>query len=644
MILLVRQLGLLAACALFSYLCGALLTAKIPFASLAEALAMRCGTGLAALSMLALGLALAHALTIQGLIIAAAVLLSAGATMRRGHVVEALKLPRASPQWGWILVGVLLLLSFGLSLYPATGFDATMYHLPAARLHLARSALAYSPYIRLNFLPQAWEIVYSLALLCGTDVSAQLVNWLALLLTTVATAALANRLGAGRAAPLAAALWLSHPVAIDAGSQAGVDVALALFVTLGITALVAWWQTRQPGWIAVGGFLLGIASATKYAGLFFLAITSVALLALTLRSRRKTPIVLFGSLALLPLAPWIARTTLAAGTPFGLYLTTVFGRGWLQGKDVARLMWHQAQYGFPHTLGNFLTFPIDLVVRSDAYREGHGFTAAWPLAVALASVAAVLCKEYRPIYGLAVAYFLFWFLTYQNGRLLIPVSPMIATGGAIGVKSLALRVPRLRPRAERVLLLLLTAACVASPLSPIALRFRVRGPVPLTETARDAYLSRVPGYRAIAFVNREHGTKSRVYALFGENLNYFAQGCFLGDWFGPDAFSTVLHELVGPGRLYSHMSHLGVTHLLIKWPTAAPANLTEARAKLDALPESFRLVYRKDNVDVFAVTAAPGATRTDAPDCLSRPDETPRISVQTLRTHGTISCAIKPGV
>jgi hypothetical protein len=153
MILLVRQLGLLAACSLFSYVCGALLTARIPFASLAEALAVRGGSGLGALSMLALGHALAHALTIQGLIIAAAALLSVRVAMRRGHLAKALKLPRASPQWSWILVSALLLLSFALSFYPATRFDATMYHLPAARLHLDRNALAYSPNIRLNFLP-----------------------------------------------------------------------------------------------------------------------------------------------------------------------------------------------------------------------------------------------------------------------------------------------------------------------------------------------------------------------------------------------------------------------------------------------------------------------------------------------------------
>jgi hypothetical protein len=95
-------------------------------------------------------------------------------------------------------------------------------------------------------------------------------------------------------------------------------------------------------------------------------------------------------------------------------------------------------------------------------------------------------------------------------------------------------------------------------------KIRKQGPLPVTTTRREAYLARqLPLYPAIAFLNRARGRDFAVWALHAENMAYFADGRFLGDWFGPARFDAVLRGLRGPEDLHRRLRRLGADHLLV---------------------------------------------------------------------------------
>src|SRR5205085_1088782 len=137
---------------------------------------------------------------------------------------------------------------------------------------------------------------------------------------------------------------------------------------------------------------------------------------------------------------------------------------------------------------------------------------------------------------------------------------------------------------------------------------------PVTSAARDHYLAaRLPLYPAVAWLNREGGSDSTVYAFFAEDMTYFAQGTLLGDWHGPARFAELLPDLGDPEALWRHL----------RWPGVAFRPVPSDRGVL-RLPEGpawsrrFRPVYADPHARVFAldggtypVAWGPNATRKE---------------------------------
>jgi hypothetical protein len=126
-----------------------------------------------------------------------------------------------------------------------------------------------------------------------------------------------------------------------------------------------------------------------------------------------------------------------------------------------------------------------------------------------------------------------------------------------------------------------------------------QGPPPLTAEARETYLaSRLPLYPAIAWLNRTRPDGYTVWALHAENMVYFAEGRFLGDWTGPASFERVLGAARDAASLHRELRKLGVTHLLV--PTEDGAFM----AQLDGrLRPRFQLVYQDPHARVYALGA-----------------------------------------
>jgi hypothetical protein len=176
-----------------------------------------------------------------------------------------------------VLAGVILLVALAAlvqALVPVATQDDLMYHLALPRRYVADHVLRFYADSTYSLFPQMMEMLYTGALLLGSDRLAVLFAFSAGLIGPAAAALFARRHlggrgpGAGRGLPLlVAALFLSTPLVVYVLRAANTDLAQASFDFLGLYAFylaarAAW----SPRLLALAGLCCGLALSVKYYG------------------------------------------------------------------------------------------------------------------------------------------------------------------------------------------------------------------------------------------------------------------------------------------------------------------------------------------------------------------------------------------
>jgi hypothetical protein len=424
--------------------------------------------------------------------------------------------------------------AFVLALYPPTGFDATMYHLPFARLFAETGRLAFADTLRFPVFPQLGELLFSGAMLLTDDVTAQLTQWLALAVTTVAITTMVEQ----RAALLAAALWIGTPLALYLGGNAYIDCTLTMFVTLAFAAYLQWQRTDEVRWAALAGAFAGFAASTKYHGLFFIA---ALLVAVAWRNRRAAAA--FALAAALLAAPWYARIWAETGNPLFPYFSSIFGR-------------HEWQTTFDQRMERAAARPLTAAPTEDPVsasvrraiigpvENGMAPHSPWVLLLLpFAVVAAVREPRLRFPLGAALVYALL--VSPLDWRFMLAIVPLVSIG-------IATALARIAP--WRVVALLLAAPGL---LWSTLLIYKY-GPIPASQPARDAFLTRrIPVYEAL------RGRHEVVYLLHAEYAHYYCPTRCLGEVYGPYRYAKVEPLLHDPARLQATLRRFGAEVLVI---------------------------------------------------------------------------------
>jgi len=526
--------------AIFAALCygtGRALTARLPGVGGAVAL----GVGLCAFAQVLFVVAALGMLTR----IAVFVLLAVMALL--WTAAAAPPLSKAVWKSGGVAAAVQIL-PFLRALYPPSAYDETMYHLPYARLFANAGALVYADNLRFPVFPQLNEVVFSAALLVSDDLTAQLTQWLCFVAIAFAIASLVD----GPRALFGMAIWFAVPRVNEAASVAHVECGLTLAVTLAFVAWMRWRETEHRGWLFLVGAFAGMAAATKYHGLFFVAFFGIALLAL----RKFRAIALYVLGVLVVAAPWYIRITALTGNPVFPY----FGANdW--GLDLSSSL-QTADYFHPPELREWI------------YRNFFINVRPWILALApFAAIGAYVDKRLRILFIGALSYILVcWRL---DSRFLLIVIPLLAVCVASAIPQ---RVKK-------------TAIVIASIvlLLPV-MRWNVRelqreGPLVRTSAQRDAYLARKSWpYAALRAIDPQHS----VYVLDGENAAYYARGRFVGNWFGRYRYPLVLPYLQKPDLLAVLLRSFGAQYFVVK----PDAGFTPSRAFELVRADQRSLTYR----------------------------------------------------
>lgn len=453
--------------------------------------------------------------------------------------------------------------SFCLGLYPTSGFDEGLYHLPMARSLASSHSVDFLTNLRNPVFPQLVESLDAATmLLFGEGATTNRVECLALIAIGYALCGFGRRWGSRSGGLLAAAFFVAHLQVVQTGAGSCVDLDLTLFF---IAAYFAWEVARETDdrrWLAMSAVLAGFAAGTKYLGLAVLPV----LLALTLlsgaggRLRKAGLLIAVGGAVLFPWYLWIFAQT---GNPVFPLLPEIFGHSEWEKSDVMF-----ARYASPASTWMRLAASAKGGIRGTLANASVVLSPLLFVELALAGAAAWFGARARRAFVVAAGYG--GLLLANDPRFVFPSLALVAFAASLGLESLRREKERERPVADGLLAGLLAALAVLPAASVAARNLRAYGPVPATSAERSRFLRRrVDGYGAVEFLNRRYGNRYSVYFLRGEHLAYFAEGNFIGEWRGPARFGKVYPFRKAPLKLFRAVSALGADFLATTFPIAA---------------------------------------------------------------------------
>ena len=574
-----------------AWVAGRAALSRFPLEDGAERLAVPLALGLALLGLLLLGLGLLGLLARGPLVVLVVWIhvMGLGAWQEELGRIWTLLADRRRRAAAVGLVAVSAPF-FLLALYPPAAFDETLYHLPYAREFVRNGGVPFLPDLRYPVFPQLAEILCAAVLaLTGRDVATHLVPWLATGTSAALLVAWGRRISMGDTGWIAAALFLGYPIVAYLGVTGYVEAELTLFVTAGLYALERWRDARQGGWLVLAAVFAGSAAATKYLGLFFVAAFAVELALAALPGQRARTLLRFAALSLLVLAPWYVRIWVHTGNPVFPFLPQVFGASAWTAEQLS------ATPGLGERLVELPRLPWDVLFERENVGFQPPFSPVVLLGLPLVAIGAWRDRRLRRLAILALAYVLAALALPPDVRYLAAVLPALSLALAV---ELGFRMHRWRGSVPAALcLLFLLPSWIWA-----GYRFARQGALPVTAEQREAYLARaLPVWPALRFLNRTRGSDYTVYAFHAENMSYFADGRFLGDWNGPARFTRLVPHLNDPAALWQELRRLGAGHLLV-----ARGMGVHLPVRDPAFQRLFRRIYSDAAAEVYELARSSG--------------------------------------
>ncbi len=429
------------------------------------------------------------------------------------------------------VAATLLVLEVVLVLAPAVGGDQTKYQLVYPRLFAESGALVPTPWSFWGYMQYLVNMLFAAAFVLRGDVLARLVNVAYGVLATLAVFALARRAFGRAVGWWAALLFFTFPMTATLMIRAWVEFALTLYVLLAMLAVLAWRESGNRTWLALGAVMGGLGAGTKLMGVMAPALLGVVVFLTQLGRGGFTAavraLVGFGLVALLAASPCYVRNAVATGNPIFPFGYGVFGGANWSTEAARGLDDYYAAYRQTHAekrgggaYGSWveaLRFPWDATMAPYAFENVGRFAYdVGPFLLAFTPLALLLCRDASSwvMLGVALVYAsVVVFGMWAHPRYIHPALTLLAIVTVHAVWSLASGGRAMRRAVVGVLALTvggqaLTAARVVGPLVPDSVR------VATGRMSEDAFLRRYERrYPLWDLVNREVPPNGNVLIL-----------------------------------------------------------------------------------------------------------------------------------
>jgi len=345
---------------------------------------------------------------------------------------------------GWLaldlsILGTLLLCFFN-SFHPLPAWDADTYHLTLPRLYLANHGFRDVPWSVYAFWPRNIDLLYALPLAIGNHVTAASVHFAFVILTLGVIKRLSASAGTWRAGAIGAALFLANPIVQFESSVAYVDIAFAFFMAAAFAFAIASLDSasHKSFHVLMCGVSSGLLAGVKLTGFVGAGLIG-ALLVFEGRRRGdrawlRTAALFLGPVLLLGL-PWFLLTWLSTGNPVYPFCWDTFGGPYWNDTLTAHLVAWNSRIGMGRGVSDWLLLPVRVFLDSgNDYRHFDGrLSPIWVGLIPLAGLAAIRQPLVKRCVLVAGGYFVFWAISSQQARLLIPALPILATASAVAL-------------------------------------------------------------------------------------------------------------------------------------------------------------------------------------------------------------------
>jgi hypothetical protein len=570
--------------------------------------------GLAALQQL-------RAPVLLGTVIGAGLLLTAGAP-RRGSIGSPLaqlradlRRPSAVARGLAIMSGLFVLFGLMGSLAPTVDNDSLSYHLGAPALFVHHGGLVYVPTNLWTNTPLFAEMVYAVGLAVMGQTLARLFVFGWYVSVIVGAYELCRAHVARRHALVAAAILASTPVVAILTSTALNDGALLAYELGALYALCSFWRSGRPGWLALATVLAGSAASVKYYGWLVLVIVIGGGAMRALRREGMRGWLRWGPACMalgvaLP-GTWLLRNYVNTGNPVHPMLFSVFGSETWDGGLVQGYQAHMQSFGLRHEgWVGLVKAPVMATLDNDRFGSAIGIGPLFLILSPLAIVgAAGAPRRWWFFVGTSLALYVFWGLTYQALRFLLPGLAMwtLVVVGAMG------RIDGRYPAASRLIQLVVLVGVALNWAWFVRVQDQMFRPYTglFGAASRRAYIAqRVASYRSIEYANQRLASGAKLLFV-GEWRTFYTQVPFAADT-GPDP--TLICGYVDSSRSVEEIQRRlrtdGFTHVLY-----SPDGLDllerefgylrfaspEKRLLYSRLRASLELVNIQNGVSVYAV-------------------------------------------
>jgi 4-amino-4-deoxy-L-arabinose transferase-like glycosyltransferase len=349
-----------------------------------EHLLAAMATGLGIASVLALGLAAAHALRPLPFAMSAALALAAGG-VDLVHALRAVRRPRGTTAWLLLAVCAVLLVAEAPTWFaPPVGGDQTKYQLAYPRLFALAGGLVPTPWCFWGSQQWLQNFLFVLAYTVRGEDLARLVNAASGVLAALSLATLARRHLDRRLGVVAGALFFTMPMTWSQMTRSGADMSVVAYGALAVAAFLDWAYGQRGADLRRTAIYAGLAGASKMMGLLVPALVGIGILAMLARrqlslSHAGRVAVVYGIMTLAILSPWYVRNAVETGDPMHPFGYAAFhGRNW-SGEAAAYLDTYYDQYrareagergGKPYRGLEVAWFPWDLTMHPGSFENG----------------------------------------------------------------------------------------------------------------------------------------------------------------------------------------------------------------------------------------------------------------------------------
>lgn len=426
-------------------------------------------------------------------------------------------------------IGFALLVCLVNTLSPITANDALVYHLSIPKIYAAKARIARLPFNVYANMPHCGELLYTACFVLGGEVAARLFYFLTLLITCLAIYRICKSISTRFSAIVATSSFVVGPLLIDPRVICNVDVFLALVSMACIDLILD--QDNQGRWkTIVIGLLCGFAISIKYTGL---GLVLAILITYSIKSGMRRA-VLSGVVAIAVFSPWLIKNYLFVGNPF----FPMF-EGWFDGLNwdriqLEQLLKWQRSMGMQKSALGYLLLPINVFI---AGRPGLNYTrfdgTVTPALLFLTVLS--LFKPKKTILIPPLITFIFWAVTSQQMRFLVPTLAMLTIPAAFGVEYLRQKCSQ---NGFAIVISVLFIIQVASLILPdqygnpvVSNALCDRLPVVMGLETKNHFLQRsLQPFEIFSYINGNLAKDKKIFMIW-ENRGYYLDREYLSDSF-----------------------------------------------------------------------------------------------------------------